>query len=385
MKPKVVVVIGTRPEAIKMAPVFLALQEQDFFEPVLVSTGQHREMLEQALLVFGLKPQIDLNLMTTNQTLSELTAKIISAITPVFEDLKPAAILVQGDTVSVLGASLAAFYLRIPIGHVEAGLRTRNLDSPWPEEMIRRLTDPICRWCFAPTQWSARNLASEMIPQDRIYVTGNTVIDSLMIVRRKLKKDLGCVEELAERCGISDSFVRRFMSGDSCGRFVLVTGHRRESFGEGFEQICNALKLLVQKYPDLGILYPVHLNPRVQGPVNRILGGNSNVSLVPPLGYADFVDLMDRSYFVMSDSGGVQEEAPSLGKPVLVLRKTTERPEGVAAGTCTLVGTDPGEILAAAGRLIDDTGYYNARSKLSNPFGSGQSAREICEILRRTL
>jgi UDP-N-acetylglucosamine 2-epimerase (non-hydrolysing) len=389
MKKSVAIVAGTRPEVIKMAPVWFALRESLDLEPLLISTGQHREMLDQAFGVFGLKPDIDLGLMQPGQTLPDLTARVLTSMTAVMRERKPAAVLVQGDTTSVLGTALAAFYERIPIGHVEAGLRTYDFDAPWPEEMNRRLADPISRWCFAPTEWSAANLRAERTPADRIHVTGNTVVDALLWVREKLRRSGLTAEGVAARCAIPGGFAAEYLGAGARGspskRWILITGHRRESFGEGFENICRAVNELAVRYPDLGLLYPVHLNPRVQEPVRRILGGNPRVALVPPVGYEDFIWLMDRAHFVLSDSGGVQEEAPSVGKPVLVMRTTTERPEGVDAGTCRLVGTDPRTIVAEAATLLDDGADYARRSALKNPYGDGLSALRIAEILAKEL
>lgn len=389
MKKIVAIVVGTRPEVIKMAPLWFALRRSARLEPLLISTGQHREMLDQAFGVFGLKPDIDLGLMQPSQTLSELTARVITSISGVLRERKPAAVLVQGDTTTVLGTALAAFYERVPIGHVEAGLRTYDFDAPWPEEMNRRLVDPISRWCFAPTEWSAANLRSERILPDRVYVTGNTVVDALFWVREKLGQSGGTTGDVVHRCRIPKSFSEEYFGlgnlGKSTKRWVLITGHRRESFGEGFEKICRAVNDLARRYSDLGLLYPVHLNPLVQEPVRRILGANPRVVLIPPVGYEDFIWLMDRAYFVLSDSGGVQEEAPSLGKPVLVMRSTTERPEGILAGTCRLVGTDPQAIVAEAAALLDDAANYARRSALKNPYGDGLAASRIVEILAKEI
>ena len=384
----VAIVAGTRPEAIKMAPLWFALRESSVLEPLLISTGQHREMLDQAFGVFGLKPDIDLGLMQPEQTLSDLTARVLSSMTEVLRQQRPAAVLVQGDTTTVLGAALAAFYERIPVGHVEAGLRTYDLDAPWPEEMNRRLADPISRWCFAPTEWSAANLRSERTHPERIHVTGNTVVDALLWVREKLQRSGLTAETVGARCNIPAGFAAEYLGSD-CGsankRWILITGHRRESFGEGFENICRAVSQLAERYPDLGLLYPVHLNPRVQEPVRRILSANPRVALISPVGYEDFIWLMDRAHFVLSDSGGVQEEAPSVGKPVLIMRTTTERPEGVEAGTCRLVGTDPQTIVAEATTLLEDATEYARRSALKNPYGDGLAARRITEILAKSL
>lgn len=389
MKKIVAIVAGTRPEVIKMAPLWFSLRKSPVLEPLLISTGQHREMLDQAFGVFGLTPDIDLGLMQPSQTLSDLTARVLASMTAVIRERQPAAVLVQGDTTTVLGTALAAFYERIPIGHVEAGLRTYDFDAPWPEEMNRRLVDPISNWCFTPTDWSAANLHSERTPKERIYVTGNTVVDALLWVREKLAATGPKVHEIVSRCSIPTNFATRYLEaidiGNSPKRWVLITGHRRESFGEGFENICYAINNLAERYPDLGLLYPVHLNPRVQEPVRRILGANPRVALIPPVGYEDFIWLMDRAHFVLSDSGGVQEEAPSVGKPVLVMRTTTERPEGIQAGTCRLVGTDPQRILAEAATLLDDAQDYARRSALKNPYGDGLASSRITDILSKDL
>jgi UDP-N-acetylglucosamine 2-epimerase (non-hydrolysing) len=397
MKKAIALVVGTRPEVIKMAPVYFALQASATLQPLLISTGQHREMLAQALVVFGLQPDIDLGLMQPGQTLPDLTARVLTSMTTVLRERRPAAVLVQGDTTTVLGATLAAFYEKIPVGHVEAGLRTYDFEAPWPEEMNRRLADPISRWCFAPTEWSAANLRAERIPSDRIFVTGNTVVDALLWVREKLKDEGRTQAEVITRCQIPADFSDRYLSGSpgfrfpfsavssTAPRWLLITGHRRESFGQGFENICRAIAQLAERYPDLGMLYPVHLNPNVQEPVRRILGHNPRVALIPPVGYEDFIWLMDRAYFVVSDSGGVQEEAPSVGKPVLVMRDTTERPEGIEAGTCRLVGTNPEVILREAACLLDDSADYARRSGLRNPYGDGSAARKIVQQLEKDL
>jgi len=372
--------VGTRPEAVKMAPVYFALRDSAKLRPVFVSTGQHRQMLDQTLAVFGIKPEHDLNLMQPGQTLPDLTARVLTATTAWLTVHKPAAVLVQGDTTTVLASAMAAFYQRIPIGHVEAGLRTGNMMSPWPEEMNRRLTSPLARWNFCPTEVSKANLLREGIPAHTCHVTGNSVIDALLRVRDAQKaRGLGAAEVVA-KVGIPPSFAERYLAGS--GRpWILVTGHRRESFGGGFERICEAIDRLTQLHPEVGVLYPVHLNPQVQEPVRRILGGNPRVCLVPPAAYAEFVWMMDRCSFLLSDSGGVQEEAPSLGKPVLVMRDTTERPEGVTAGTCRLVGTDPEIILREADLLLNDPVEYRRRSGLANPYGDGTASTRIRSIL----
>jgi UDP-N-acetylglucosamine 2-epimerase len=353
-------------------------------EPILLSSGQHRQMLDQTLAVFGLKPDLDLNLMQPGQKLPDLTARVVTQVSAILRELRPAAILAQGDTTTVLGAALAAFYERVPLGHVEAGLRTYNYEAPWPEEMNRRLADPISRWCFAPTDWSAANLIAERIPADRVHVTGNTVVDALLWVRKKLCRSSHSAAKVAARCSIPEEFARQYLS-EQGKRFVLITGHRRESFGQGFENICQSIAELARRHPELGLLYPVHLNPNVQEPVRRILGENPRVALIPPVDYEDFIWLMDHCHFVLSDSGGVQEEAPTLGKPVLVMRETTERPEGVDAGTCRLVGTNITRILEEAEILLNDSTEYARRAQLQNPYGDGRASERIREILEKSL
>jgi UDP-N-acetylglucosamine 2-epimerase (non-hydrolysing) len=378
----IALIVGTRPECIKMAPIYFALQESKVLQPILVSTGQHREMLDQAFKVFGLTPDHDLNLMQPGQTLPDLTARVVTATTAWLAQHKPAAVLVQGDTTTVLASALAAFYQRIPIGHVEAGLRTGNMMSPWPEEMNRRLTSPLARWNFCPTSVSRDNLLREGIAPETCHITGNSVIDALLRVK-KAQQGRGLTAELvAEKLGIPQAFAARYLGADA-KPWILVTGHRRESFGGGFEQICSAINQLTKIHPEVGVLYPVHLNPAVQEPVQRLLGHNSRVALIAPAAYEEFVWLMDRCAFLLSDSGGVQEEAPSLGKPVLVMRDTTERPEGVTAGTCTLVGTDPKIILREAAILLNDPAEYRRRTQIKNPYGDGTAAAKIIAILEK--
>lgn len=363
-----------------MAPVYFALAGRPDVSPLLISTGQHREMLDQSLATFGLKPEIDLNVMQEGQTLSDLTQKILGQMTSVLRERRPAAMLVQGDTTTVLASSIAAFYERIPVGHVEAGLRTQRMDSPWPEEMNRRLTDPISTWCFAPTELSKANLLKENIPESRVHVTGNTVIDALLWIRGKLQ---GTETTLARalRCRVPAALAEGLFGPKPRQRMILVTGHRRESFGPGFENICEALGRIAMRFPETAIVYPVHLNPNVREAVHRRLGGNSRVALIEPLGYEDFVGFMDQSTLILSDSGGVQEEAPSLGKPVLVMRETTERPEGISAGTSRLVGTNPDLIVSEVARLLEDPGEYARRSALANPYGDGRAAERIAELV----
>ena len=378
------IVVGTRPEVIKMAPVYAALQQSARLRPVLISTGQHRHMLDQAFAVFGLTPDVELNLMQPGQNLPDLTGRVITGMTAALRELKPAVVLLQGDTTTVLGSALAAFYERIPIGHVEAGLRTWNMQSPFPEEMNRRLTSPLARWNFCPTELSRDNLVREGILEATCHVTGNPVIDALLSVRDRVRGKGDRVAEVAGRIGIPHAFVQQFLAQPG-RRWILVTGHRRESFGSGFERICAAINRLTETHADLGVLYPVHLNPLVQEPVKRLLGDNARVALVAPADYEDFIWLLDRCTLALSDSGGVQEEAPSLGKPVLVMRETTERPEGVTAGTCTLVGTDPERILREAGILLSNPAEYARRAALRNPYGDGQASSRIRVILEQSL
>jgi UDP-N-acetylglucosamine 2-epimerase (non-hydrolysing) len=380
----VCLVVGTRPEAIKMAPVYFALKTSKWLRPVLLSTGQHREMLAQALGAFGISPDHDLDLMRADQSLSSLTASVLTAVRSYLEKTNPAAVIVQGDTSTVLASALAAFYLRIPIGHVEAGLRTRNMDSPWPEEMNRRLVAPLCRWNFCPTIASQSNLLEENIPVEKCHVTGNTVIDALLYIREKSTQNVVDPNLVAQQLSVRPKFAQRFLCSPA-GRWILVTGHRRESFGQGFEDICKALVRVAEKHPDVGLLYPVHLNPNVREPVWRLLRAHENIELVEPVGYETFVWLMDRCSIILTDSGGVQEEAPSLGKPVLVMRDTTERPEGITSGTCRLVGADPELICREIDILLGDAADYLARSHLVNPYGDGNASYRIRSIIEHDL
>ncbi len=384
MKKTVAIVAGTRPECVKMAPVYFELLKSETLRPVFLATAQHRQMLDQTLAVFGIRPEYDLDLMKPGQTLPDLTGRVLTAVTGWIAEHRPAAMLVQGDTTTVLGAALAAFYAGVPVGHVEAGLRTGDMRSPFPEEMNRRLTSPLARWNFCPTEVSQSNLLRESVPAASCHVTGNTVIDALLAVRDRLRDAGVDGRSVAARVGIPEAFAERYLTG-SGAPWILVTGHRRESFGGGFERICEAINGITRDHPGVGVLYPVHLNPQVQEPVNRILGGNARVALVPPASYEDFIWLLDRCRFALSDSGGVQEEAPSLGKPVLVMRETTERPEGVAAGTCTLVGTDPAKIRAEAAVLLGDAAAYARRSSLKNPYGDGTASALIRRVLEADL
>ena len=370
--PTVTLVVGTRPEAIKMAPVYLALAEDPRLDPVWVSTAQHRQLLDQVLDVFGIEPDVDLGLMRPDQSLGDLTAAVIRGVQGALADTRPDAVLVHGDTTTCLGATLAAFYERLPVGHVEAGLRTYRFDAPWPEEMNRRVTDPLCRWCFAPTDTAAQNLRSERVEEAAIHVTGNTVVDALLMARDRVRANPPEVPGLAPAA----------LDGR---RLILVTGHRRESFGEPLEQLCRGLADLAELHPDVVLVYPVHLNPHVKGPVEAILGGRDRIHLVEPLQYLPFVALMDRCELIVTDSGGIQEEAPSMGKPVLVTREVTERPEAVAAGCARLVGMERGTLVAEASRLLDDAQAYAAMASTHNPYGDGHAAGRIRDVLARSL
>lgn len=367
-----------------MIPVYRELTRSDSLDPVFLSTGQHREMLDQVFAAFEFTPEHDLGLMQAGQRLSDLTARAIVAVHDFLLESKPKAVLVQGDTTTVLAAALAATYCRIKIGHVEAGLRTFDMASPFPEEMNRRLTSPLCHWSFAPTDRSKQNLLREQIPEERIFVTGNTVIDSLLWMRDKVRTSSEKPLERAARLNVPTAFASSYLNNPDA-RWILVTGHRRESFGDGFENICKAILRITQEHPDVGILYPVHLNPNVREPVQRYLSNHGRIALIEPAAYADFVYLMDACTLILTDSGGVQEEAPSLGKPVLVMRDTTERPEGVDAGTCALVGTDVETICTNVNRLLGDRAEYQRRAGLSNPYGDGTSSNHIRRILEATI
>jgi UDP-N-acetylglucosamine 2-epimerase (non-hydrolysing) len=371
---KVMSVFGTRPEAIKMAPVVHALSADPRFESVVCVTAQHRDMLDQVLELFEIRPDEDLDIMRPGQDLTDITVKVLDGMRSVIARQKPDAILVHGDTTSCLAATLAAFYARVPVGHVEAGLRTGNFDAPWPEEANRVLADRLCRWYFAPTELAADRLRKEGSNHAHIFVTGNTVIDALLWMRdRVIQRPLS---EFLPYFGTAAAAL-----ANPAIPMLLVTGHRRESFGDGFRQICAALRSLADARPELCIVYPVHLNPNVVGPVFELLSGVSNVHLLKPLDYAPFVRLMNRSTVILTDSGGVQEEAPSLGKPVLVMRDTTERPEGLAAGTVRLVGAHTDRIIAEVSELLDNNVAYERMAKAHNPYGDGLAAARICDAL----
>ncbi|OSN04149.1 non-hydrolyzing UDP-N-acetylglucosamine 2-epimerase [Lonsdalea iberica] len=369
---KVLTVFGTRPEAIKMAPLIHALAKDAFFESKVCVTAQHREMLDQVLELFGIEPDFDLNIMQPGQGLSEISCRILSGLKPVLEEFRPDLVLVHGDTSTTLMASLAAFYQRIPVGHVEAGLRTGDIFAPWPEEANRTLTGHLAQYHFAPTDSARLNLLKESVPDATIKVTGNTVIDALFWVRDLIARDPKLNQPLQAQYA--------FLSEQR--KMILVTGHRRESFGDGFERICGALAAIAQRHPDVQIVYPVHLNPNVSEPVNRILSGIDNIFLIPPQNYLPFVYLMNRAYLILTDSGGIQEEAPSLGKPVLVMRDTTERPEALASGVVRLVGTDATKILHNVSALLTDESAYLSMSQAQNPYGDGHASQRILAALK---
>ena len=369
---KVLCVFGTRPEAIKMAPVVLALQESRDIEVCVCVTAQHREMLDQVLQLFDIVPAFDLNIMTPGQSLNGIVSSVLSDLEPVLEDFAPHLVLVHGDTSTTLAASLAAYHKQIRVGHVEAGLRTGNLYSPFPEEANRKLTSALVDIHFAPTDGAALNLQNEGVDPANILVTGNTVIDALLSAKGRVDQDASIAEGLASQ----------FPFLDDNKRVILVTGHRRESFGDGFERICDAL-IQLDAIPDVEIVYPVHLNPNVQEPVYRRLANTNNVNLIDPQDYLPFVYLMMRSHIVLTDSGGIQEEAPSLGKPVLVMRETTERPEAVEAGTVELVGTNAELIVTKIRTLLEDAKAYARMSQAHNPYGDGEAARRICSYIEQ--
>ncbi|HFG6907393.1 non-hydrolyzing UDP-N-acetylglucosamine 2-epimerase [Acinetobacter baumannii] len=374
---KILSVFGTRPEAIKMAPLVKALAADDYFESRVAVTAQHREMLDQVLKLFEIQPDYDLNLMRAGQDLYDVTAGALLGLRDVLKDFHPDLILVHGDTTTTLSASLAAFYQQIPVGHVEAGLRTGNMYSPWPEEANRVLTGRLAALHFAPTERNQKALLREDISLEKIKITGNTVIDALQWVVKKIENSSEMkisIRSILEQAGLKDTIIDK--------RYVLITGHRRENFGEGFENICKALSSLAKVNPETHFIYPVHLNPNVQEPVKRLLGGLNNIHLIAPLSYEPFVYLMQHAYLVLTDSGGVQEEAPGLGKPVLVMRDTTERPEAVDAGTVKLVGTHYQTITLAVQELLDDPKIYQQMSRANNPYGDGFASQRIIDFIK---
>lgn len=377
----VLLVFGTRPEAIKMCPLVKEFQKyQEDFETVVCVTGQHREMLDQVLRIFDVTPDYDLNIMKQGQDLYDITARVLTGMRDVLDKVKPDVVLVHGDTTTSTTAALAAFYRQIPVGHVEAGLRTHNIYSPWPEEMNRQITGRIATYDFSPTPLSRQNLLDEGVSPDKIIVTGNTVIDALHMVVARIKGDFALQAQLTKQLQTAGYDVSRSK------RLVLITGHRRENFGEGFLNICRAIRDLAKKYPDVDFVYPMHLNPNVRKPIHEIFGKRledlGNLFFIEPLEYLDFVFLMERSTLVLTDSGGIQEEAPGLGKPVLVMRDTTERPEALDAGTVKLVGTDHDLIVGEVSRLLDDTDAYNAMSHAVNPYGDGRACARIVGKLK---
>lgn len=370
---KVLSIFGTRPEAIKMAPLVKALNAAEGIDAKVCVTAQHREMLDQVLDLFEIVPEYDLNIMKPGQSLYDVTTNILLGLKPILEEFKPDLVLVHGDTSTTLSASLAAFYQQIPVGHVEAGLRTGNLSSPWPEEGNRKLTGAITKLHFAPTQTSQQNLLNEAVSADDIVITGNTVIDALLQVVDKVKTDTALISTLKAK----------FPELDETKKLILVTGHRRESFGGGFERICEALVEIATAHPDTQVLYPMHLNPNVREPVNRILKNVDNVHLIEPQDYLPFVYLMNQAHIIVTDSGGVQEEAPSLGKPVLVMRDTTERPEAVEAGTVKLVGTDKARIVSEVNNLLTNAQEYQSMSRAHNPYGDGKACERIVAKIKQ--
>lgn len=383
MRKRVMLVFGTRPEAIKMAPLVKCLQQRDSeFEPIICVTGQHREMLDQVLRIFDIKPDYDLNIMKAGQDLYDITSRVLLGMRDILAQVKPDIVLVHGDTTTSTASALAAFYQQIPVGHVEAGLRTHNIYSPWPEEMNRQITGRISTLDFAPTPLSRQNLLDEGVTNEHIYVTGNTVIDALHMVVNKIKGDDQLASMLTQSLGRQGYDVHRLKHGR---RLVLITGHRRENFGDGFLNICNAIKHLSEKYPEVDFVYPMHLNPNVRKPIHKIFGENlnnlGNLFFIEPLEYLDFVFLMEKSYIVLTDSGGIQEEAPGLGKPVLVMRDTTERPEALDAGTVKLVGTDYNKIVDNVSLLLGDEKEYDIMSHANNPYGDGKASPRIAEAL----
>lgn len=368
---KILVVFGTRPEAIKLAPLIKLVRSDSYFDVRICVTGQHKEMLQQVLSLFDLQPDTNLGIMEKSRNLSEITSNAILGLNTEIQTYKPDYVLVHGDTTTTFSASLAAFYANVPVGHIEAGLRTGNIQSPWPEEFNRRVTSLVASRHYCPTEQSQHNLVSEGVPKDSTKVTGNTVIDALLLTSKKIRSNRTLSESLREK----------FNYLDSKKRTILVTGHRRESFGSGFENLCHAIKTL-SKRTDIQIVYPVHLNPNVQKPVSRILQNTKNVHLTNPMGYVEFIYLMMNSYLILTDSGGIQEEAPSLGKPVLVTRETTERPEGIDAGTVKLVGTNENAICTAVTSLLDDNAHYTKMSTAHNPYGDGTASEIIIEDLK---
>ncbi len=372
---KVLLVFGTRPEAIKMAPLVKAFEKDNNIQSKVCVTAQHREMLDQVLEMFDIKPDYDLNLMKPGQDLYDITANVLLGLKDVLRDFKPDVVLVHGDTTTTSASSLAAFYEKVKVGHVEAGLRTGDIYSPWPEEANRQITGVLANYHFAPTSTSSNNLIKENKDPENIIVTGNTVIDALFLALDKIENNQSLKNSIIET-------INKQYTINKDKKLILVTGHRRENHGQGFINICEALKTIATNNPNVDIVYPVHLNPNVQKPVREILSDVSNVFLIDPLQYESFIYIMNKSYFIITDSGGVQEEAPSLGKPVLVMRDTTERPEALEAGTVKLVGTNPKAIIEEAQKLLNDENEYNTMSKAHNPYGDGKACERIIEFIK---
>jgi len=372
---KILSVFGTRPEAIKMAPVVRLLSLAKELDSRVCVTAQHREMLDQVLDIFHIEPDWDLNIMQNGQDLFDVTSRVLLGLRDVLKEFQPDAVLVHGDTATTMATAIASYYARIPVGHIEAGLRTRDIYSPWPEEINRQVTGRIARWHFAPTEQAKQNLIDESVPENHIYITGNTVIDALKFVVDKLNHDK------ALRDAQRRLFIELLGFDPELERYILVTGHRRENFGKGFLNICESLKRIANDNPGLHIVYPVHLNPNVQRPVLSILGAIPYIHLINPCDYLPFVYLMSKSYLILTDSGGIQEEAPSLGKPVLVMRNTTERPEALEAGTVKLVGTDPEVIVHETENLLNNDSFYLSMSRRNNPYGDGHASARIVEVL----
>ncbi len=384
---KIMLVFGTRPEAIKMCPLVKELEKHpDDFETIVCVTGQHREMLDQVLKIFEVTPDYDLNIMQQEQDLYDVTARVLVGMRDVLKEVQPDVVLVHGDTTTSMATAIAAFYQKIPVGHVEAGLRTYNLYSPWPEEMNRQVTGRIAEYHFSPTPLSRQNLLDEHVDEEKITVTGNTVIDALYMIVEKLNADPTLVKEQEQVLFTAGYDVKRLDNGK---KLVLITGHRRENFGEGFINMVTAMKDLSEKYPDVDFVYPMHLNPNVRKPIHEVFGDDltvyKNFFFIEPLQYLEFVYLMKKSYLVLTDSGGIQEEAPGLGKPVLVMRNTTERPEALEAGTVKLVGTNHDLIVSEVSRLIEDSAYYEQMSKAANPYGDGRACSRIINALKNNL
>lgn len=388
MKKKVMLVFGTRPEAIKMAPLVKEFQKHpELVDTIVCVTGQHREMLDQVLEIFNVTPDYDLNIMKSGQDLYDITSRVILGMRDVLKEAQPDVVLVHGDTTTSMAAALAAFYQQIPVGHVEAGLRTRNIYSPWPEEMNRQMTGRLTTFNLSPTPLSRQNLLDEGVDEEKIIVTGNTVIDALHMVVDRIKNDASLSSSLSERLKEQGYDVDRLKNESR--RLVLITGHRRENFGDGFKNICNAIKTLSENYPDVDFVYPMHLNPNVRRPIKEVFGESldfaENLFFIEPLEYLNFVYLMEKSDIVLTDSGGIQEEAPGLGKPVLVMRDTTERPEALEAGTVKLVGTNYDKIVTSMRELLDSKEKYEQMSKATNPYGDGLACGRIVEHIIKSL